>query len=203
MLTGRRVNLLTGQRTLIVENTQVNDEAWTVYTNVLGEDVNSVFIEIELLGVGYGTGSDVTYTIAGRDQFSTLAIGTGDYYTGVGACRIFATCLTANNTISVGFVNEQKTMYVPPESYLFVGGGIGSFIDVGYPPFSRYFTAIYTNSNYNLQFRDEIGVAVYDQALTPADKVFQTKFFHPPNSRMRVVPSVAAQRFLISHYQCL
>ena len=201
---GRRVALLTGVRTLLIENQEESTVPWTVYTNVEGTDQNSVFIEIELLNVGYGSGTEITYTCSGVANIGTLTRGTGDYYTGTGACRIFATCLTANNEISVAFSQEQSTMYIPPESYLYVGGGApGALINMGYPPFSRYWCAMYTNVNYNLIFTDELGVQIYNQIITPADRVFSTKFFHPPNARMSVTTTAAAQRFIISHYQCL
>jgi len=171
---------------------------------VVGTDQNSVFIEIELLNVGYGSQTDITYTISGVAPIGTLTRGTGDYYTGVGACRIFGTCLTADNEISVAFSQEQSTMYIPPEAYLYVGSGVvGASINMGYPPFTRYFTSIYTNSDFNLIFTDDLGVQVYNQLITPADKVFSSKFFHPPNTKMSVITTAASQRFLVSHYQCL
>lgn len=200
---GRLVNLVANQRTLLIENREASKVPWTVYTNVSGPVNNSVFIEVELLDVGFGTRTDITYTCSGVADIGTLTRGTGDYYTGVGACRIYATALTQNSQLSVSFAEEQSTMYIPPESYLYVGGIIGSTINMGYPPFSRYFVSMYTNVNYNLVFTDELGIPIYNQLITPADKVFSTKFHHPPNAQMSVVTTAAAQRFIISHFQCL
>ena len=200
---GRLVTLTAGQRTLIVENREASKIPWTVYTNVQSPQNNSVFIEVELLDVGFGTKTDITWTCSGVADIGGLTRGTGDYYTGVGACRIFATALTQDSTLSVAFAEEHSTMYIPPESYLYVGGAIGATLRMGYPPFSRYFVAMYTDNNYNLVFTDEIGVIIYNQLITPADKVFNTKFHHPPNAQMSVVTSVAGQRFIVSHYQCL
>lgn len=202
MITGRQVTLLTGVRTVLVENTEQSTIPWTVFTNVIGTTNTSIFIEIELLQVGYGTSTNVTYTCSGVADIGTLTRGTGDYYSGVGACRIHATSLTANNVISVAFSENQPKVHIPPEGYLYVGGGApGAVIQMGYPPFSRYNTAIYTNNDFNLIFRDELGVVIYNQLLTPADRVFYTDFHHPPNANMSVTTSVAAQRFILSHYQ--
>jgi len=199
---GRVVDLVAGQRELIVENTEESIVPWTVYTNVDGTDDNSVFVEIQLLGVGYGTSTNITYTVSGVASIGNLVRGTGDYYTGVGACRIFATALTGNASISVSFVQEQKTLYVPPQSYLYVGPGAPGLINLGYPPFSRYLTAIYTSNNFNLILRDEIGVTVYNELINVTnDKEFYTRFFHPPNTYMRVQSTVGGQRFIVAHYQ--
>jgi len=199
---GRLVNLAVGQRTLLIENTQASTIPWTLYTNTVGNDQNSVFIEVELLAVGYGSQTDITYTCSGVNGAGNLTRGSGDYYTGVGACRIFATALTQNSTISVAFAEEQSTMYIPPQSYLYVGGGvIGASIDIGYPPFSRYYASIYTNNDYNLVFTDEIGVPIYNQVVTTAEKIFTSKFFHPPNAKLSVLTTVAGQRFISSHHQ--
>ena len=142
MITGRQVNLLTGVRTVLVENTEESTIPWTVFTNVIGRTNSSVFIEIELLQVGYGTLTNVTYTCSGVADIGTLTRGTGDYYSGVGACRIYATSLTANNTISVAFSENQPKVHVPPESYLYVGG---CYRWGGSNRLSTVFTLFYSN----------------------------------------------------------
>ena len=199
MFVGRRVNLIAGIRTCIVENTQDNDISWTVYTNCLDVDSTSMVVEVELLGVGYGTQSTIQYTIGGNNPET---LGSGDYYTGTGACRIFITSLLQDNEVSVSFVTELKTVTVPPLSQDLIGGAIGSIVEVGYPPFSRYFCNVYEIGAYTIRFRNDAGTVLTGYNIVTAnDKLLLSPgFYHPPSLRLEIVTTVLNQNFNITHY---
>ena len=199
MFVGRRVNLIAGIRTCIVENTQDNDISWTVYTNCLDVDSTSMVVEVELLGVGYGTQSTIQYTIGGNNPDT---LGSGDYYTGTGACRVFITSLLQDNEVSVSFVTELKTVTIPPLSQDLIGGAIGSVIRVGYAPFSRYLCNIYAQGTYTVQWRNDSGAVIYGFVIvTPTDKIRMAQgFYHPPSLRLEILTTVLNQIFNITHY---
>jgi len=202
MQNGRLVNLVTNQRTLLIENTESSTIPWTVYTNCTSTDGLSILVEIELLNVGYGTSTDIQYTIGGTSSTGVI-VGTGDYYTGVGACRIFATSPLQPNSISVSFAVEQATMYIPAISQQLTGGIIGSVINVGYPPFSRYLCNIYSQGAYTVQWRTDAGAVMFGYLINnAADKLlFAQGFYHNPNLKLEIIPVLAAQIFSVTHFQ--
>ena len=202
MKNGRQVNLQPNVRTLLIENTSASTIPWTVYTNCTSSDGLSMLVEIELLSVGYGTSTDIQYTIGGTSSTGVI-VGTGDYYTGVGACRIFATSLVLPNTISVAFAAEQSTMYIPPISQQLTGGIIGSVINIGYAPFSRYLCNIYSQGTYTVQWRNDAGAVIYGFVIvTPNDKILMAQgFYHNPNLKLEIITTAVNQIFSVTHFQ--
>tara|TARA_R110002051_G_scaffold325825_1_gene431743 strand:+ start:3448 stop:4059 length:612 start_codon:yes stop_codon:yes gene_type:complete len=202
MQNGRLVNLVTNQRTLLIENTESSTIPWTVYTNCTSTDGLSILVEIELLNVGYGTSTDIQYTIGGTSSTGVI-VGTGDYYTGVGACRIFATSPLQPNSISVSFAVEQATMYIPPISQQLTGGIIGSVINIGYPPFSRYLCNIYSQGSYTVQWRNDAAAVIYGFVIvTPTDKIRMSQgFYHNPNLKLELISTAVNQIYSVTHFQ--
>mgnify|MGYP003133314969 CR=1 FL=1 len=195
---GRRVTLEANTRTLLYENTSDNDVSWTVYLNTVQENGISIEIDIELLGVGYNTSADVVFTIAGADDQTD---GSGDYYTGTGACRVFATSELANE-ISIMFVRELQSPILPPMGDNFDIIPLGGTANKGYPPFGRYFCSLYSNADFTLYFDDDQGNQLFTQVMNQAnDKDFLQRFMHPPNTRLRIIGTIANQIFCLTHYQ--
>lgn len=187
----RQIVLSTGIRTKVLDFDRNTGDTWQAW--IFSNDVNdkSTNVEFELRG-SFGTNGTIETTIGGG------GIG-GDLITGTGSCEVYATG-QGNNTISVWFTPEQTSTSLPPVSQSIEINTAPAYTDIGYPPFARPFCTVYTTANYTIQLRNDNGDVVITRLVTsPTFLTSARGFFHPPNTTLELLNSVANQKFIIQH----
>ena len=191
----RRLTLQSGVETKLLDYsivTKANWQAW-VFSNDIAN--KSTELEFQLLST-FGCQGSLQMTIGGG------AFG-GGLITGTGACEVLATG-QGNNDISIWFVDEQRTISLPPDTDSFQLGVAFSTQNIGYPPFGREEVNIKTTQPFELLFKDDVNNIVYQEFIDPTiggGNSFMEKINHPPNTTLEVISSVANQRFIITHSQ--
>lgn len=175
--------------------TKANWQAW-VFSNSIAN--KSTELEFQLLS-NFGCQGSLQMTIGGG------AFG-GGLITGTGACEVLATG-KGNNDISIWFVDEQRTISLPPESTEVIIPLAGGTQDIGYPPFGREYVDIKSTSNVKVNFKDDNGTTVLTTTLylfagAPIDYNLASQaltHYHPPNCTMELESTVVNQRIIITH----
>lgn len=191
----RRVTIPSGIRTKVLDysiTTIANWQAW-IFSN--DETNKSTALEFEFLST-FGSQGIIEFHIGGGSQGGGLLTGTG-------ACEVYATG-QSNNDISIWFVDEQRTISLPPKTVGIQLGVAFSTENIGYPPFGRNQVSIKTTVPFELVFKDDANNIVYQEFIDPTiggGNTFMDKIYHPPNTTLEVISSVANQRFIITHFQ--
>jgi hypothetical protein len=194
----RRLTIPANSRTLLIDysiGTIGNWQAW-VFSNSI--DNKSTAIEFEMLST-YGSEGLVEFHIGGGSQGGGLLSGTG-------ACRVYGTSVLTGD-LSIWFVDEQRTMSLPPKTKTIQLGLVGSTQDIGYPPMGREYVDVKSTSNVKVNFKDDAGVIVLTTTLylfagAPVDYNLATQaltHYHPPNLTMELESTVVNQVIVITH----
>jgi hypothetical protein len=194
----RRVSIPSGIRTKVLDysiTTIANWQAWIFSNDPLNK---STAMEFEFLST-YGSQGIIEFHIGGGNQGGGLLTGTG-------ACEVYATGQGPND-ISIWFVDEQRTISLPPKTLDITLGIVGSTQDIGYPPFGREYVDVKSTSNVKVNFKDDTGTIVLTTTLylfagAPVDYNLATQaltHYHPPNLTMELESTVVNQRIIITH----
>ena len=190
----RRVTIPSGIRTKVLDysiTTIANCQAW-VFSN--DSNNKSTALEFQLLST-FGNLGVIEFTIGGGTQGGGLVTGTG-------ACEVFATGSGAND-ISIWFVDEQRTIKIPPKSVELEINTSPSYFDCGYPPFGRTNFSVISTGQFTIQLVDEAGTAIFNTIVnTSAEKEFFARgFVHPPNCKLQLLNNTPNQKFILTHYE--
>lgn len=188
----RRVTLIANQRTRVLDYSIVTKANWQAWIFSNDRDNKSTAIEFELLST-FGCQGTIETTIGGGLQG-------GGIVTGTGACEVFMTG-NANNEISIWFVDEQRTISLPPKSIQLDINTSPAYFDVGYPPFGRNVVCITSTGQYTIQLLDESGNAIFNTVVnTSAEKEFFARGFEQPsNATIQLLNNSPNQKFLVTY----
>lgn len=190
-LATRQIRLARFERSKVLDFDSDTGETWQCWLFSNDENDKSTEIEFVIRG-GFGTNGTIKTTIGGG------GIG-GGLITGTGACEVFATGQN-NNLLSVWFTPEQTTRSLPPICQSIEINTAPTYTVIGYPPFARNFCTIYTTANYTIQLKNDSGDIILTRLVTsPTFLTSARGFFHPPNTTLELLNSVANQEFIIQH----
>ena len=187
----RQIRLVTGVQASVLNfdcDTGVNWQAW-IFSNEFTD--KSTWVKFVISG-SFGTFGEIEARIGGGK------VG-GDIITGTGPCKVFAVG-EGNNLFSCWFTPEQTSTAIAPKSQFFDLPAI-AIQTLGYPPFRRNFFSVQTTAPYDVIFEDDTGTQVYIERIDPlVDRTIMQRMVHPPNCVLKLVSTVAPQRFTVTHY---
>lgn len=190
----RQITLAQGQETTIIDFITEPDKSWSLYIFANGQDGKDVTILQKQRGAGFGTSGTIKYSVGGFEN--------GQLISGTGSVTISAIANGSDNILSVYFVEQVYSQIIPPFSKTVVVANGGNTLDVGYPPFSRNFVNVYSNSGFQVKFLSNNSVELANLTLNQStDKLFLQGFYHPPACRLNIISNVDSQTFVITHYQ--
>jgi hypothetical protein len=190
----RQITLAQGQETTIIDFITEPDKSWSLYIFANSQDGKDVTILQKQRGAGFGTSGTIKYSVGGFEN--------GQLISGTGSVTISGIANGSDNILSVYFVEQVYAEIIPPLSQTLSIGSAGDTLDVGYPPFSRYFVNVYSNSGFQVKFLSNTSVELFGYTLNQGtDKLFLQGFFHPPACRLNIVANIDSQTFVITHYQ--
>ena len=190
----RRVTLVQNQRTKVLDYAIVTKANWQAWIFSNSTTNKSTAVEFELLST-FGCQGVIEVTIGGGFQGGGLVTGTG-------SCEVFMTG-NGNNDVSIWFVDEQRTISLPPKSIQVDINTSPSYFTIGYPPFGRNTVCITSTGQYTIQLLDESGGTIFNTIVnTSAEKEFFARGFEQPsNCQVQLLNSTPDQKFLITYTQ--
>lgn len=189
----RRITLDSTNKTKVLDFDSDTGQTWQAWLFSNSASNKSTLVSFVLRG-SFGTSGTIETTIGGGDHG-------GDLITGTGACEVFATG-SIGNDISIWFTPELTTKSLPSISQGIQLGVAFSVQNFGYPPFGREQVSIKTTDPFELLFKDDSGTIVYQEFIDPTiggGNTFMDKIFHPPNTTLEIISSVANQNIIITH----